>query len=166
LYPRITTELIGNVLDFGCGIGDFLRFHTNATGVDVNPNNIDYCKRLGLRVKQLDVDGRIPFGNNSFSSVVMDNVIEHIPAECVDAMIEEVARVLESNGIIIAGVPGIKGYHSDDDHKVFYTEDNLNKLFDRHEFRVKKTFRMPLPWQFLEKYLTQYCVYTIFQVRH
>ncbi len=150
------------MLDFGCGIGDFLRFRKDAIGVDINQHNIEYCSALGLHA-ELIRDGRIPFENDSFTSVVMDNVLEHILA--ADATMREVARVLQPEGIVVVGVPGIKGYHSDPDHKVFYAEDDLRTLFDRHDFTVVKTFRMPLPWLFLEKYLSQYCLYAVFQSR-
>jgi len=164
LYPRISSSLKGNVLDFGCGIGDFLHFKINTIGVDINQHNVEYCKELGLDAKWIQ-DGKTPFENDSFTSVVMDNVLEHIPAADVDATIDEIARVLQPEGIVVVGVPGMKGYHSDPDHKVFYAEDDLIALFDRHDFMVVKTFHMPLPWLFLEKYLSQYCLYAVFQAR-
>ena len=164
LYPRINASLRGKVLDVGCGIGDFLNSGRNSTGVDINKYNVAYCKALGLDAEWIQ-DGHIPFENDSFTSVVLDNVLEHIPATDVDATMDEIARVLQPEGIVVVGVPGIKGYHSDPDHKVFYAEDDLRTLFDRHDFTVVRTFRMPLPWLFLEKYLSQYCLYAVFQSR-
>ena len=146
-------------------IGNFLRYRSNTVGVDINKNNIEYCKSRGLTVQLLQKNGKIPYGNDSFSGVVMDNVIEHIAAEEVDAVIGEVFRALRPNGTIVVGVPGIKGYHSDCDHKVFYTELTLAALFNRHGLDIVTSFRMPLPWQFLEHYLSQYCVYAVFQAR-
>jgi len=154
--------LNGNVLDFGCGIGDFLRFRKNTIGVDINQHNIEYCKALGLHA-ELIWDGLIPFQNNYFANVIMDNVLEHIPAADVDATMYEVARVLQPKGIVVVGVPGIKGYHSDSDHKVFYAEDDLIALFDRYDFVVREIVHMPC--LFLGKYLSQYCLYAVFQSR-
>ena len=165
LYPRLCAAFQGKVLDFGCGIGEFLKFRPDTIGVDINTFNVDYCKSLGLKAELLEENGRVPFEKDTFSGIVMDNVIEHIPADDVDAVFDEIARVLEAKGTIVAGVPGTKGYHSDSDHKVFYTEDDLIALFDRHGFEVRKSFHMPLPWHFLEQYLSQYCVYVVFQAR-
>jgi len=151
-------------LDFGCGIGDFLQYRAATIGVDINQENIIYCQSRGLSA-ELVVGGRIPFKDGFFDSVVMDNVLEHIPAADVDATMDEIARVLQPEGIVVVGVPGIKGYHSDPDHKIFYTQDDLIALFDRHGFAVVKTFHMPLSWMFLEKYLSQYCLYAVFQSR-
>jgi len=165
LFPRLCAALQGKVLDFGCGVGEFLKFRPNTIGVDINVFNIDHCKLLGLQAEMLGDNGQVPFERNTFSGIVMDNVIEHIPADDVDVVIDEVARVLEPGGTILAGVPGTKGYHSDSDHKVFYAEDDLIALFNRHGFEVRKSFHMPLPWRFLEKYMSQYCVYVVFQTR-
>lgn len=165
LYPRICNVLQGKVLDFGCGVGEFLKFRADTIGVDINKYNAEHCKSLGLKAELLKENGNIPSENDAFSGVVMDNVIEHIPAEDVGSAIDEVARVLQPDGVIVAGVPGIKGYDLDSDHKVFYTENDLIALFDRHGFEVRKSFHMPLPWRFLEKYLSQYCVYVVFQAR-
>ena len=165
LYPRLSHVLHGKVLDFGCGIGEFLKFRSNTIGVDVNEFNIEHCKTLGLKAELLDEAGGIPFENNSFSGVVIDNVIEHILAREIDQVIDEIIRVLIPNGTIVVGVPGIKGYYSDPDHKVFYTEDNLVALFDRHGWVARRSFRVPLSWHFLERYMNQYCVYVVFHAR-
>jgi len=165
LYPKLNALLKGNVLDFGCGIGGFLKFRPNTIGVDINPLNIGYCKSQGLKAELLEEGGCIPFEDNSFSGVVMDNVIEHIHAREIDQVIDEIIRVLRPDGTVVAGVPGIKGYYSDPDHKVFYTEDNLVVLFDNHGLKVRKSFRMPLNWRFLERYMNQYCVYVVFHAK-
>jgi len=165
LFPVMCRYITGKVLDFGCGIGDFLQYRPATVGVDINEKNIAYCQSHGLSAK-LIVDGRIPFKDNFFDLVVMDNVLEHIPAADVDATLNEVVRVLQSEGTVVVGVPGIKGYHSDNDHKVFYDQDDLVALFERHGFVIVKNFYMPLPWFFLERYLSQYCLYAVFRLRY
>lgn len=165
LYPRLCTALQGKVLDFGCGIGRFLKFRANTIGVDINHNNITYCKSLGLQAELLGENSIIPFERDVFSGVVMDNVIEHIPAREVDAVMDEIVRVLQPCGTVVVGVPGKKGYHSDRDHKVFYTEQDLLSLFNRHGLELKDSYHMPWDWQLLERFLSQYCLYAIFKMR-
>ena len=163
LYPKLSACLDGKVLDFGCGVGGFLRFRSNTVGVDINTYNIDYCKSLGLKAEVTEEGGVLPFKENSFAGVVIDNVIEHIPVEGVDAVIGQILRVLRPDGTIVVGVPGIKGYLSDYDHKVFYDEASLAALFGKYGWKITKAFHMPIHLPFLERYLSQYCKYIVFQ---
>ncbi len=165
LYPRIVRLLRGEVLDFGCGIGDFIRFRPGTVGVDINPYNVDFCRCRGLDA-HLIKDGGIPFPNEAFDAVTMDNVLEHIPAADVSAVLNEVSRVLRPGGMLLIGVPGIKGYAADADHKVFYDDLSLCRLMQRHGYIVHELFHMPLPFAFLGRFLRQYCTYGIFGKRH
>jgi len=162
LYPRLSSVLRSNVLDFGCGIGDYLKYDNRATGVDINRHNIDYCKSQGLNAELLQ-DSQIHFANAFFTSVIMDNVIEHIPTEEVYGVIDEVVRVLRPNGTIVVGVPGIKGYHSDSDHKHFYAEGDLLELFSEYGCNHRRTMHTPFYFPGAEKYIRQYCIYVVFE---
>lgn len=102
VYPRLSKYLKGRVLDIGCGIGDFLAFRPDTTGLDVNPYNVSYCQGLGFESLQIDEDGRYPF-----DGAIMDNVLEHI--ETPDPVIDEIRRVLKPGGTLIIGVPGKYG---------------------------------------------------------
>lgn len=165
LYPRLSRKLTGRVLDYGCGIGDFVRFRANTVGADINRHNVDYCLLQGLEARLIE-DNRIPFDDCSFDGVVLDNVLEHIPGDVVDSVIEEVRRVLKNGGKIVAGVPGLKGFDSDPDHKVYYTEDNLMPLFARHGFEIREVFFMPVASRKLERILRQFCMYAVFILKN
>lgn len=162
LYPRLNACLNGKVLDFGCGIGDFLKFRPDTIGVDINSFNVDYCKSQGLNAERLGSKGEIPFKDRAFARIVMDNVLEHILAEDVDTVLQEVLRVLSPNGQLLIGVPGSKGFDSDDDHKCFYAEQSLIDLLAKCGCRKVKSFHMPIRIPWLEKYLSQYCIYVLF----
>ena len=47
LYPLLLRYLFGDILDVGCGIGDFVSF-SSSTGLDVDDSNIAYSHRRGL----------------------------------------------------------------------------------------------------------------------
>jgi len=162
LYPRICKRLHGRLLDFGCGIGDFLNFYTNSVGVDKNKKNVEYCMSRGLQAEYL-VEGKIPFVDASFNSAVMDNVLEHIPDNEVEQALQEVIRILEPGGTLLIGVPGMKGYESDEDHKHFYTETEIINLLNLFCCVQKKTIHMPFYYPVLGKYLSQYCIYIYFE---
>lgn len=161
LYPRLSGLVKGQALDFGCGIGDFLAFRPDTAGVDINANNIAFCQANGLDA-QLMEQGVIPYPDSSFTSVVMDNVLEHIPASDADQSIDEVLRVLEPGGTLLIGVPGRKGFALDDDHKCYYGEPELAELLSRHGTIPGIVRRLPfrLPW--IDRLLPQYCVYATF----
>ena len=162
LYPVLSRMLHGRVLDFGCGIGDFLKYMKNSVGVDVNQQLVDYCQSHGLDARLIK-DGSIPYPASSFDSVVMDNVLEHIPEIDADGVIKDIMRVLRPSGTILVGVPGEKGYAADSDHKCFYTLQGLDVLLNRHGCRRVKTRYMPIRFPGLDKHLSQYCIYSAFQ---
>ena len=165
LYPKLARKLTGRVLDYGCGIGDFVQFRANTVGVDINGHNVDYCRHRGLDAGLIE-DNHIPFADGSFDGVMLDNVLEHIPGEAVDSVIEEIKRVLKTGGTLVVGVPGIKGYESDPDHKVFYSEESLVDLFLRHGFESGEVFLMPVASKKFEHVLRQFCVYAVFTLKN
>ena len=128
LYPKLCLYLKGRVLDVGCGIGDFVKFRKNTIGIDINTEMVEYCKMANLNVKKMEPNV-IPFSDKSFEGVVLDNVLEHIKNP--QDLILEIKRVLKEKNTLIVGVPGISGYKADDDHKVFYTKENLIKLLKK-----------------------------------
>lgn len=164
LFPRINSALNGKVLDYGCGIGNFLAYRDNTIGVDINPNNIEYCRSLGRNaiITQKDI---IPFEDKSFDGVIMDNVLEHIPICDTNPILKEVNRVLRPFGNLLIGVPGEKGYASDADHKHYYDKAELLELLSRHNFAPKRIQHLPFYFPGIGKYLSQYCIYITFE-RH
>lgn len=162
LYPKLSRLLQGKTLDYGCGIGDFLRYEKDSVGVDINQFNINYCNSIGLDVKLLK-SNRIPFSDNNFANVIMDNVIEHIMPNDVDNALHEILRVLEPKGRLLIGVPGTKGYHSDDDHKCYYSESDLMHLLSKHNCQKLKSIHMPIHKLSLQNYISQYCIYVLFE---
>lgn len=162
LYPVLSRMLHGRVLDFGCGIGDFLKYMKNSVGVDVNQQLVDYCQSCDLDASLIR-DGCISYPDSSFDSVVMDNVLEHISEADADRVIGEIMRVLRPSGTLLVGVPGQKGYAADSDHKCFYTVQDLESLLNRHGCRLVKTRHMPLRFPGFDKHLSQYCIYSSFE---
>ncbi|MAZ79973.1 MAG: hypothetical protein CMD72_04430 [Gammaproteobacteria bacterium] len=156
LYPLIEKWCKGEVLDLGCGVGNFLKRNNNFVGVDVNNSCVDYCKALDLNARKMEID-ILPFEANSFDAVVLDNVLEHIE-EPTDLM-NEISRVLNKDGRLIILVPGEKGFEQDDDHKKFYNFSSLSDLSKRHNFLIEKNSSVPLP--FTSKILSFFCYFVV-----
>ena len=161
LYPHLTKFLKGSTLDIGCGIGDMLGFRPNTVGVDINPHNVTFCKELGLDA-QVMVPDLLPFGGNSFDSVLLDNVLEHIAEPT--PLLAEIRRVLRPQGVVLIGVPGLRGQACDSDHKVFYDEAALAATAEQNGFDVVNVFHMPFVRSLLlSRHLRQYCIYSVWQ---
>lgn len=165
LYPRLSSYLVGRTLDYGCGIGDFLRYRPHSVGVDINCFNVDSCTKSGCEALLIKKEEPLPFADCSFSSAVMDNVIEHIPECQIAGVLLEIRRVLVSGAVLIVGVPSIKGYQADSDHKINYTKNTLVSLLEEFDFDIHGAFYMPLNVPFLGRYLSAHCLYTVYQLR-
>jgi SAM-dependent methyltransferase len=161
LYPKLYKQLKGRILDVGCGLGDFLLFYRDIVGVDINKDCVNYCKSFNLNVELMVVD-ILPFDDNSFDSIILDNVIEHI--ENPSNLLSEIKRVLTPNGILLVGVPCDKGYMYDDDHKNFYDVSSL-KLLLKEDFSLKQYFYTP-PFSYLfRKIFRQVALYSVFELK-
>jgi SAM-dependent methyltransferase len=160
LYPRLVKRLSGRMLDVGCGIGDMLAFRPNSVGVDINERTVSYCLQRGQEARMMQSD-QLPFDSATFESVLLDNVLEHIADP--EPILAEVRRVLAAGGRLLVGVPGILGWHSDHDHKIFYDENKMVNCLESAGFAAVEVFHTPLfrsAW--LSRRLRQYCIYGAF----
>ena len=160
IYPRLDRCLHGNILDVGCGIGDFLAFRSDTEGIDVDPANVRYCRQRGLPARLIR-DGVYPYDEATFDGAIMDNVLEHIAQP--SPALNELRRVLKPGATVIVGVPGQRGYRHDPDHKQFYDRKRLTETMQAHGFVSDRFIYTPLgrsAW--LNRHLRQYCIYGIF----
>ena len=161
LYPILDFFLKKPCLDVGCGLGDFLKISKKCKdGLEINDYLIEYCKKNNLKVDKIENE-KFPTEDNSFSSVILDNVLEHISEPRF--ILKEIGRVLAPKSIFIVGVPGRKGYKNDNDHKIFYDDENIYPLIESFSFKRIKVLRLPIPLKFLENYLNIFCNYYIFE---
>lgn len=160
LYPRLDKYLNGKVLDVGCGIGDFLAFRPATVGVDINPHTVDWCCNCGFDAKLMAPD-LLPFRDSEFNSVLLDNVLEHLIEP--QRLLSEIRRVIVSDGVLIVGVPGQRGFLMDSDHKYFYDEQALVAVMKNAGFSCQTLLHMPIRSKWLNTFLRQYCIYGVFR---
>jgi len=98
------------VLDVGCGEGygtaPISSAVKKAVGIDVDEKTIRYAqeKYRGTNCEFIAFDGkRIPFDDETFTSVVSFQVIEHVPD--VQAYLKEIRRVVKKGGCIVLTTP-------------------------------------------------------------
>lgn len=95
-----------------------------------------------------------------FGAIVLDNVLEHIIDPTL--LLIEISRVLKPKGKLLVGVPGIKGYKRDPDHKIFYDLELLIKLMNHNNFSYIDHFYQPITFINLSKLISQHSLYSIY----
>ncbi len=133
------------VVDLGCGKGAYLAFFgDNAVGVDISKPNLEACRAKGLSVVEGDLNGTLPFKNESVDIVLASHVIEHLRSPLL--FLEETNRVLKPHGFLILAVPNEQGlvcwkypyFFSDDKHLYGLTVANTKALLGAVGFTVQK----------------------------
>jgi ubiquinone/menaquinone biosynthesis C-methylase UbiE len=167
VYPFFLKYLGNHNYDYGCGVGDFLKFakifKKNIIGLDVNKENLKICQQRHCIVELIKPDKKyFKDKKNSADCIIMDNVLEHIakPKEAI----EDILYGLNPKGSLIIAVPvGEKGYQSDPDHKVYYDENKLDKLLTPYGFRRHNSFYRPFNNSWVRKNMKQFCYYAVFK---
>jgi len=127
------------VLDAGCGTGygsaELAQSATEVTGVDIAADAVEYASAnypiAGLRFRESSCTA-VPFPAESFDLVVAFEVIEHLTD--YRAFIDEVARVLTPEGLLIVSSP----------NKRYYAETRAASgpnPFHEHEFEAGEFVR-------------------------
>jgi 2-polyprenyl-3-methyl-5-hydroxy-6-metoxy-1,4-benzoquinol methylase len=100
----------GNLLDVGCGRGDWLAFMSErgwwCEGVEPDPAAAEAASRQGVRVHTGTLDEQ-QFQDNSFDAVSLCHVLEHVPNP-VD-LLRECKRILRPGGRLVMVTPNSEG---------------------------------------------------------
>jgi len=99
----------GRLLDLGCGQGWLTRKFSEtgvfAVGVDKNLQLIRYAKRDNNRCEFVMADGSyLPFKGSVFKTIVLNDVLEHVPYSKANGLMKEAVRALSQNGKIYISV--------------------------------------------------------------
>lgn len=138
-----------------------LSYRDKTVGVDINPHTVAFCKKRGGEAYLMS-SNLLPFRAMEFSSVPMDNVLEHLTEPV--PLLTEVRRVLSVKGRLSIGVPGLVGWRSDPDHKILCDESALAALVEPLGFAHLETFYTPLfQSDWLNLNVRQYCIYACFE---
>lgn len=93
----------GKLLDLGCGnaplFGYFYRFVKSWTTADWK-NSVHTTNTIDINV---DLGRRLPFPNNKFDSILLSEVLEHVPNPFL--LFKEMTRILKKDGRIIVTTP-------------------------------------------------------------
>lgn len=147
-----------NVLDLGCGRGDYIipfkQLGMNVYGVDISEYSINYLKNNGYNVCYCDFEkNKIPFEKNFFDVIFSKSVIEHLGNP--ENYFEEIKRILKPNGKLIILTPDwysqYKIFYNDYTHKQPYTIESLQNILINYNFndiKVSYFYQLPIIWKF------------------
>jgi SAM-dependent methyltransferase len=124
----------GRLLDLGCGTvplyGAYRPYVDSITCVDWGGS------RHGAEYRDLDHDLNLPlpFGDGSFDTVILSDVLEHIHSP--ERLLEEIARVLAPHGKLLMNVPFLYWLHEQPHDYYRYTEHGLRRMVERAGLRL------------------------------
>ena len=118
----------GKLLDLGCGKVPFFAAYREF----VKDNNcVDWGNTFHKSEYldyEIDLNNKLPFSDNEFDTIILSDVLEHIPLP--QQLWTEMARILSRNGIIIMNVPFFYWIHDLPYDYYRYTEFALRRFVD------------------------------------
>jgi len=144
-------------LDYGCGPGTFLNYLKvkKKVGIDISKNQIKYAKKHynNKNTKFISVNlSKIPFDDNTFDSISLVELIEHLEAKEINKILDICYKKLKKNGKIFITTPNyfsfwvileiivnlispIK-YH--DQHITKFSVLKIKNKIDQKKFKINK----------------------------
>lgn len=150
-------ESCKNVLDIGCGRGEFLELLKEAgivaQGIDIDENMIEYCRSKGLDVLNSDAIKYLEgLEDKSLDGLFLDQVVEHLDPVYLINLLELCFKKLKYGYYIVIETVNplsfisFSNFYIDLTHKRPIHPETLNFLLISSGFReIDKKFYSPLP---------------------
>ncbi len=149
LGSRLVTDLIarfydtvlrqhakGKLADLGCGkvplYGTYKELVTDVICADWE-NTLHKNEYLDY---EIDLTKNLPFNNGEFDTIILSDVLEHIPVP--EQLWREMARILATSGKIIMNVPMYYWLHEEPHDYYRYTEYALRRFVETSGLRLIK----------------------------
>ena len=141
-----------NILDIGCGTGDFLlackKNKFNVTGIEPNKGARSLSE---TKLNSEIVEDISKLGKAQFDCITMWHVLEHVPN--LSEYIKSLKKLLKTDGVLIVAVPNFKSYDANyyqkfwaaydvPRHLSHFSQTAIGKLFSREKIELVKTIPM------------------------
>lgn len=128
----LSSQISGRVLDIGCGQKPYQKLFNcrEYVGIEIDtPEN-----RLNKKADVFYKNGRIPFEDGTFDSVVISQVFEHVfdPKQ----MLSEIFRLLKPGGRLLMTVPFVWDEHEQPFDFARYSSFGLAHLLNAQGFKI------------------------------
>ena len=142
----------GPILDIGCGLGFFVeccyRFGVPSIGLEGSAYAVQAAREREPRldIRQHDLEDPFPFEEGTFSIVMCNQVIEHLPKETAQNALRESYRVLGNGGNLFVYSPSIfnREQAREPVHINLHSPKSLKKELTKIGFKKVKRLDSPL----------------------
>jgi SAM-dependent methyltransferase len=133
----------GPILDIGAGAGFLVEaavgWGMECWGIEGSAEGIAIARERcpGINLRQHLLSEPLPFGDNSFQTVMLNQVIGHLEADMGAAVIGEIRRVLRPGGMVYIASPSRfnrRERKADPTHRHLYAPLELEALLARKGF--------------------------------
>ncbi len=124
----------GRLLDLGCGKVPLYEAYKSFVKENICVDWENTLHKNPYLDYQCDLTKVLPFKNEEYNTVILSDVLEHIPEP--QLLMQEIARVLASEGVLLLNVPFFYWIHEEpfDFHR--YTEFALKRLAENSGLEV------------------------------
>lgn len=139
------------ILDVGCGPGRDAKLFTDkgfkVIGIDLAKKMIEFAKKIAPKAKFKIMDFReLTFKNNNFNAIWFNASLLNIKKKDTEKTLNEMYRVLKSNGLIFVSVKQGKGeglekdkrYNGIEKYYAYYDRDELKRKLEEAGFKIIK----------------------------
>lgn len=124
----------GKLLDLGCGKVPLYATYKERVSENVCVDWSNTLHKNEYLDHELDLTQTLPFNDNEFDTLVLSDVLEHIPAP--EALWREMHRVLAKQGKLIMNVPFYYWLHEQPHDYYRYTEFALRRFTENSGMRL------------------------------
>ncbi len=154
IYDKFNLKIYKNILDVGCGRGEFLngflKCGLDAHGIDQNDTAKQNYSNINFKYCDL-MKEKIPYEDQHFDVIFSKSLVEHFYYP--EKIYQEMHRVLKNGGIIITMTPdweiNYKTFYEDYTHRTPFSKTSLNDIHLINGFKDVQIYsfkQLPILW--------------------
>jgi len=135
LYEKhLPTYARGRLIDLGCGMVPLFATYRDYVSEAVCVDWASAGQKNDYLDYEWDLSKTLPFGDGRFDTVVLSDVLEHIPTP--EALWAEISRILKPGGIAFVNTPFFYWVHAEPHDYYRYTSFALTRFANQSGFNV------------------------------